>query len=224
MTFPNTPSAATAATLPRPRHFFGQQPLVVVARYSSSDCNWSILYHVVSNIQAPFSGAEYLQLEPGELDTSGWPLYDYDCDEIRRWLVEELQIDGGFEIKWADICEMHYCETDPLHLMRGRDTVLNTDGTPSDCYWEISVLNRDDAEFWEFLLTDAPESLDIDWQPRQEVFSKVVLDWVRDNPDRAEAWLSASPSPVALIGDSDALTRMLKKIERAIRQGRVPIE
>ena len=196
------------ATLPRPRHFKGQQPLVAVARYRSTEgCNWSVLYNVVSNILEPYSAADYLQVEPGELDTTGWPLYDYDCDEIRRWFVEELELDGGSEIKWANICDMHYRDEDPLHVLRSCDTQYGDNGQPVDCFWEVSVLNRDDPEFWRLLLTDAPESIDVDWQPRQDDLSKLVLDWARGNPDRAEAWLQASPPPSAYSGERDRAFR-----------------
>lgn len=214
--------SASSATLRRPRYFLGEQPLVVVARYrSASPCNWSVLYHVVSSILEPYCAADYLEVEPTELDTTGWPLYDYDSDEIRRWFAEEVERDGGFDIKWANICGMHYCDLDPLHVMRSCDTQFDAAGQPVDCFWEVSVLSRDDPEFWSFLLADSPGSLDVDWQPRQELFSKTVLDWVRENPDRAEDWLRSSPSPASLVGESDALTVMLKRIGHAIRQGRV---
>ena len=146
------------------------------------------------------------------------------CWTIRRWFIEELEIDGGFEIKWANMCEMNDVEDDPLHIMRGCDTVVDDNDLPIDCYWEVSVLNRDDPEFWQFLVSDSPGALDISWQPRQENFSKAVLDWVRENPDRAEAWLNAAPTPSSLIGTSEELATLIKKIGRAIRQGRVPLD
>jgi hypothetical protein len=213
------------ANLPRPRHYLGNQPVVAVARYhSEKPCNWSMLYHAVADISEPYCGIDFLDLDPSEVDRGKWPLYDYDCEQINNWFVEELEIDGGFEIKWANRCQMHYREDDPLHILRGDNTKVDGNDHPIDGYWEVSVLNRDDAEFWQFLLTDSPMSLDIAWQPRQEAFSEAVFDWIRKNPNRAQAWLDTTPVPADLIGDSDELDHLIKKIKRAIRQGRIPLE
>ncbi len=225
MTHPTPTTNPNPATMPRPRHFLGNQPVVAVARYhSKKPCNWSMLYHVVTDISEPYCGIEFLDLDPSEVDCGKWPLYDYDCEQINNWFLEELEIDGGFEIKWANRCQMHYREDDPLHILRGDNTQVDENDHPIDGYWEVSLLNRDDAEFWQFLLTDSPMSLDIAWQPRQEAFSEAVFDWIRKNPNRAQAWLDATPMPVDLIGDSDELDHLIKKIKRAIRQGRIPLE
>lgn len=225
MTNINTSPTSQAAALPRPRHFLGKQPVVAVARYhSKSPCDWNILYHTVAEILEPFSGSEFLGFDLSEVDCSDWPLYDYDGEQIRRWFVEELERDGCFLIKWADRCGMNYREIDPLHIMRGSNTQVDENDQPIDCYWEVSVLNRDDAEFWHYLLSDSPAALDIYWEPDQDQFSDEVLDWVRKNPDRAEAWLNAAPSPAELVGESDDLDSLIKKIKRAIRQGRVPLD
>lgn len=183
-----------------------------------------MLYHVVSDICEPFSGNDFLDVDPAEVDCSDWPLYDYDCEVINRWFLEELEIDGGFEIKWADMCGMHHDDEDPLHILRGRDTKVDENNRPIDGYWEVSVLSRDDTDFWQFLLTDSPMSIDIFWHPRQNEFSEAVFDWIRENPDRAEAWLNAAPPPADQIGDSDDLDHLIKKIQRAIRQGRIPLD
>ena len=213
------------ATLPRPRHFLGNQPVVAVARYhSQKSCDWSMLYHCVTEIAEPYCGIELLDLDPSEVDCDKWPLYDYDCEEINNWFFEELEIDGGYDIKWANRCQMHYREDDPLHILRGDNTQVDENDHPIDGYWEVSVLNRDDPEFWQFLLTDSPSSLNITWQPRQEAFSEAVLEWIRQDPDRAQAWLDATPLPADLIGDCDELDHLIKKIKRAIRQGHIPLE
>ena len=215
----------TPGALPRPRHFLGNQPVVAVARYRSEHpCDWNMLYHVVSDIYEPFTANEHLGLDPSELDCSDWPLYDYDCEEIKRWFVEELEIDGGYEITWANRCEVHYRDDDPLHIMRGDNTEVDANDHPIDGYWEVSVLNRDDAEFLEYLLSDMGASIGINWEPRQDKFSKLVLDWVRDHPNRAKKWLNASPTPAELVGESDDLANLIKKIQRAIRQGNIPLK
>ncbi len=222
MTHANISATPSAATLPRPRHYLGNQPVVAVARYQSEQCcDWSMLYHAVSDILEPFSGNDFLDVDLSVVDCSGWPLYDYDCEQINRWFREELTIDDGFEIKWANICGMRRGDDDPLHVLLGRDTVFDNKNRPIDCYWEVSVLSRDDAEFWKYLLSDTPASIDIRWQPRQEAFSKLVLDWVRENPDSAERWLTAAPTPQELVGESKDLDTLITKIKRAIRQGRI---
>lgn len=221
MTDTNMNPLPSAATLPRPRHFLGNQPIVAVARYESeSGCNWNMLYHVTESIYSPFSGPEHCGYEEDEVDCSDWPLYDYDCEVINRWFCEELDLDGGNEISWADICGMFWDEEDPLHVLRSCNTKVDASGKPIDDYWVVSVLNRDDAEFWEYLL-DGGSAIGIDWEPRQEDFAKVVVDWARENPESAEGWLNASPSPMDLIGESDDLTKLIKKIKRAIKQGQL---
>jgi len=225
MTNSNSTNTVNAAPLPRPRSFLGDQPVVAVARYRSKlPCDWNILYHLEGTIYEPFSGSEYLELDPTEDDPRYWKSYDYDVDDINRYFVEELAIDGGYDIKWADICGMHRDDNDPLHILRGCDTEVDANNRPTDGYWEVSVLNRDDADFWIFLLTGSPDSIGITWQPRQEPFSKIVLGWVRENPVQAQEWLDASPSPAKLIGESDELSQMIKKIKRAIRQGHLPLD
>ena len=222
---PSNLANPTAATLPRPRHFLGTQPVVAVANYhSKTPCNWSMLYHDETNISEPYCGIEFLDLDPSEVNCSEWQLYDYDCEHINNVFIDELENDGGDEIGWGDRCQMHYREDDPLHILRGANTQVDENGHPIDGYWEVSLLNRDDAEFWEFLLTDSPMSLDIAWQPRQEAFSKTVFDWIRRNPNRAENWLQASPTPADLVGESDDLALLIKKIKRAIKQGRVTLD
>lgn len=222
MTHANINATPSAATLPRPRHYLGNQPVVAVARYQSEQgCDWSMLYHVVSDICEPFSGNDFQAVDLSDVDCSGWPLYDYDCEQINRWFLEELEIDDGFEIEWANMCGMHRTDAAPLHVLLGQDTVVDENDCPIDCYWEVSVLSRDDADFWKYLLSDTPASINIHWEPRQEAFSKLVLDWVLENPDSAERWLTASPTPQELVGESKDLDTLITKIKRAIRQGRI---
>ncbi len=218
-------STTNDGSLPRPRSFRGDQPVVAVARYRSKlPCDWNILYHLEGTIYEPFSGSKYLELYPTDVDSRYLQSYDYDFDDINRFFMEELENDGGCEVTWANICDMHRADEDPLHILRGRDTEVDANNRPTDCYWEVGVLNRDDADFWIFLLTDSPDSIGITWQPRQESFSNMVLDWLRENPVRAQEWLNASPSPAELIGESDELTQLIKKLKRAIKQGNIPLD
>ncbi len=217
-------TVTNVAPLPRPRYFLGDQPVVAVAHYRCKiDRGWSILYHLEANICEPFSGTKYLKLDPAENDARYLQSYDYDFYDINSIFLQELENDGGLEIKWANRCDMQRDDDDPLNILRGCDTEVDANDRPTDGYWEVSLLNRDDADFWLFLLTDNTDSIDIEWQPPQEPFSEMVLDWARENPGRAQDWLDASPSPEDLIGESDELTQMIKEIKRAIKQGNIPL-
>ena len=212
----------SAASLPRPRYFLGEQPVAVVADYQSEeDRNWSTMYHVVTDIFEPMSVHELLDIDPSEMNFNCNHLFDHDCYQLNDWLREELVGGGGLDIKWSGMCGIRYDESDPPDILRSGDTKLDDNGFPKDEYWKLEVYSRDDAMFWHYLLSDSSSTFDIDWPMESEPFSKMVMDWVRENPAEAKEWLNASPTPIELIGESDGLTKLIKKITRAIKQGQL---
>jgi hypothetical protein len=181
-----------------------------------------MLFHSIEMIYKPTSASCYFQDESDLIDRSNWPVVDYDFEVINSIFANELDADGGLLIKWANICGMHSEEDDAFNCLRADDSVADDDGKLVDNYWKVRILTRDDPEFWTYAVHDYSGSIGIDWQPDQEQFSKLVLDWARERPTAAQLWLDAKPDPMSFAtGEDEAaqLAQFLKKVRHSIRQG-----
>lgn len=189
----------------------GHQPVFIVARFiSSEEINWGYATFINANVGGLWE----------DTDSYDWNCqFDYDPEEMRSYLFEDLEREHYEYIKWRDLCGMRPWEVP--HILVGDKTEFAETGFPEDNYWEICVINRDQAEFWHFLMTGDSENLGVGWITLLQDPLKEILNWVRDNPDQGEAWLNASPTPEDLCEDDEDLTALLAKIRRAIRQGRV---
>lgn len=191
----------------------GGQPVFIAARFiSSEEINWGYATFVIEYVGGLW--------EDDESDIYDWNCqFDYEPEDIRSHLYDDLECEHYEHIKWRDRCGMGNWKVP--HILVGEKTEFAEAGFPEDNYWEICVINRDQAEFWNFLMTGDSENLGVGWITHLKDPLSEVLNWARDNPDEAEAWLNASPTPEELCEDDEDLAALLAKVRRAIRQGRV---
>ena len=200
-------------TLPR---FKGIQPLFAAARFVSEEgIGWGYAdFSVNSAIEKPYQFDDQFDM--------GWEeWYDYDPTEWNSWIFVDVDREYDTQFKWGASCGIHQDERDPPHILRGSQTKLDENNQSVDNYWEVCIINRDQPEFWTYLMTGDEGDLDVDWMQSHTDVRKEVMNWIRDNPDTAERWLTVAPTPHELVGESGALKELISDIQRAIRQGRI---
>ena len=200
-------------TLPR---YQGIQPLFGAARFvSESGICWGYAnFTVDSGLETPYHYDDEFVM--------GWDdWYDYDPLDWNCWMYADIEREYDVQFKWGCMCGIYQDGNDPPHILRSNETKVDENDVPIDGYWELCVINRDQVEFWFYLMTDNEENLDVHWMQSHTDVHKEVMNWVRENPDAAERWLTASPTPQELVGEDERLDRLITEIKRAIRQGRI---
>lgn len=220
-TSPNESLAAAAAptiTIPgyegtQPR-FQGKQPLFCAARFVSAEgINWGYAnFTVHSKLCEAYQFDDEVGLDVG---------YDYDPEEWNSWMFTDIEREYDFQFKWGSICGIYQDDNDPLHILRSGKTTVDDNDVPVNNYWEMCIINRDQPEFWFYLMHGNEDNLDVGWMQSHTDVHEEVMHWIRENPDQAERWLTASPTPEDLVGASADLDSLIAEIKRAIRQGRI---
>jgi len=219
MTHSNTPTENAEQTISIPGYtgklprFQGNQPLFSAARFQSlEEIAWGYASFRIDSI------GEIDQPELEELKGIG---YDCDPETSTAFMPEDLDSEYERQFKWGATCGCYQDEVDIACIVRSRLTKTNDDGEPIDNYWEICVINRDQPEFWTYLISKDPMALGVQWMQSFVDPMKEITDWAMENPDTAERWLLAEPTPHKLIGPDPDLDKLISKIKRAIRRGRI---
>ncbi len=219
----NVPDSTSAPTItipgydgPLPR-FQGSQPLFGAARFvSSSGIQWGYAnFSVGSELCMPY---QFDEASGDGLETVVG--YDYDPTDWNSWMIVDVDREYDAQFKWGAMCGIYQDECDPAYILRSDKTVVDDNNVPIDNYWQMSIINRDQVEFWFYLMTGNEENLGVDWMQSHTDVEKEVMNWIRENPEVAERWLNASPTPKELVGEDEDLDKLIAKMNRAIRQGR----
>jgi hypothetical protein len=219
----HTPAATSKPTITIPGYdgtlprFQGNQPLFGAARFvSASGINWGYAnFTVQSDLCEPYQLDDDLDEAPAtEVG------YDYDPCDWNSWMYDDVDREYDVQFKWGSICGVCQDESDPAYILRSDKTVVDANDVPVDNYWEMCIINRDQVEFWFYLMTGNEENLGVGWMQSHTDVHKELMHWIRENPDHAERWLNASPTPKELVGESEDLDKLIAQMNRAIRQGR----